>query len=362
MAYTDIDKPSDYFETLLSTGDGGSQTFTGLDFQPDWVWSKRRQTHVHQLYDSVRTAGSGKALQSDSTAAEGGDGGTYGYLSSFTSDGFASTAGSSNNNYFNADGGTYVFWNWKAGTSLNNSAGSNNGSIASTGSFSTAAGFSIVKWAGSNAAGTIYTGLSGKIDFVILKNLSTTRNWIVKPKSFAANDVLYFQATNATVNAPGDGWINILSATNGTIGLVAGGSNTNPLKNVNENNANYIAYCFQEKTGFSKFGSYKGNGNADGTFVYTGFKPAFVIIKDTAARDWIMLDNKRNPFNVADNRLFPNSTDAQNTGVDALDFTAQGFKIRSTNSTVNVSGNTYIYIAFAEQPFVTSTGIPATAR
>ena len=251
MAYTDIDKPSLYFNAKAYTGDGTtSNTITGIGFQSDMVWFKSRSTtDSHFLTDSVR--GITKYIRPQGTNAEETE---TTAITSLTSDGYVlSTAGNVNDNNV-----TYVSWNWKAGTALNNSAGSNNGSIASTGSFSTAAGFSIVKWAGSNAAGTIYTGLSGKIDFVILKNLSTTRNWIVKPKSFAANDVLYLQETNATVNAPGDGWINALTATNGTISLVAGGSNTNPLKNVNENNANYIAYCFQEKQGYSKFGSYKG--------------------------------------------------------------------------------------------------------
>jgi len=357
MAYTDIDKPSDYFETKLYTGTQQARNITGLDFAPNWVWIKKRTgasgSSNHYLFDSIR--GASKTLFSNATNAE--DTNTNS-LTAFNSDGFSL----GNDTDVNVNNGTFVSWNWKAGTALNNSAGSNNGSIASTGSFSTAAGFSIVKWAGSNAAGTIYTGLSGKIDFVILKNLSTTRNWIVKPKSFAANDVLYFQATNATVNAPGDGWINILSATNGTIGLVAGGSNTNPLKNVNENNANYIAYCFQEKQGYSKFGSYKGNDNANGTFVYLGFSPAWIMIKRTdSVNDWIILDNKRNPINPSNERILANTNAAASTANTMVDFLSNGFKPRSTYGGIN-SANNFIYMAFAEQPFVTSTGVPATAR
>ena len=356
MAYTDIDKPSDYFNTVLYTGTGSSHAITGVSFAPNWVWLKSRSTvQNHLLFDTVR--GATKKIMSNTNDPEQTE---AEYLKSFGSDGF--TLGTRSEP--NQDGATFASWNWKAGTALNNSAGSNNGSIASTGSFSTAAGFSIVKWSGSNSAGTIYTGLSGKIDFVILKNLSTTRNWIVKPKSFAANDVLYLQTTGATVNAPGDGWINALTATNGTIGLVAGGSNTNPLKNVNENNANYIAYCFQEKKGYSKFSSYKGNGNADGTFIYTGFKPAFVLCKNTgnSGAQWLLVDNKRVGINPIEHYLQSNSSSAEGTGTDNFDFLSNGFKCRSTNSWSNQSGYNIIYMAFAENPFTTSTGVPATAR
>ena len=354
MAYTNIDKPSDYFDTLLSTGDGGSHTFTGLDFQPDWVWSKRRQTHVHQLYDSVRTAGSGKAIQSDATAAEGGDGGTYGYLSSFTSDGFASTTGSSNNNYFNADGATYVFWNWKAGTSFTNDAsGTSIGSIDSTGSVNTDAGFSIIKWTGNDANATVAHGLGAVPGMFIVKNLSNdSTGWYVYHQSLGNTKHILLDTAAALVDDIN--W-NDTSPTSTVINLGGQTGSNGPSNSM-------LAYCFAEKQGYSKFGSYTGNGNANGTFVYTGFKPAWIMIRDTAARSWIILDNKRNTFNVVNNRLFPDSSDAQNTSVDAADFTAQGFKIRSTNSSVGISGNTYIYMAFAEQPLVTSTGVPTTAR
>ena len=360
MAYTTIDDPSVYFQTTLYTGNGTDDTAIthggNSDIQANWIWIKNITAggEGHHWYDSVR--GVTKRIRSDTNAAETtvNDG-----LKSFDSDGFTvdDRAGVNQNTKL------IISWNWKAGTALNNSAGSNNGSIASTGSFSTAAGFSIVKWSGSNSAGTIYTGLSGKIDFVILKNLSTTRNWIVKPKSFAANDVLYLQTTGATVNAPGDGWINALTATNGTIGLVAGGSNTNPLKNVNENNANYIAYCFQEKKGYSKFDSFIGTGNVQGTFCFTGFKVGFLMIKDTqnASGEWLMWDNKRSPHNEMKNGVAANDSLVQDTTKE-MDFTAQGFKIRTTDTNYNSSGHKMIYMAFAESPFVTSTGIPATAR
>ena len=355
MAYTTINKSSDYFNTKLYTGNGGTQSITGVGFQPDWVWNKNRSSATsHQLFDAVR--GATKRIYSDSTAAE--DTNTNS-LTSFNSDGFSVGSGSS----ANGNGNNIVSWNWKAGTSLNNSAGSNNGSIASTGSFSTTSGFSIVKWSGSNSAGTVYTGLSGKIDFVILKNLSTTRNWIVKPKSFSANNVLYLQETNSTVSSPGDGWIGALTATNGTISLVAGGSGSNPLKNVNENGSDYIAYCFQEKTGYSKFGSYAGNGSTNGAFVYLGFKPAFVIFKKTSesGNNWRLFDNKRLGYNSSNSQLYPNLNNVEDTGTN-LDILSNGFKVLTTSGDMNNNGETYIYMAFAEAPLVGTNNVPCTAR
>ena len=350
MAYTTIKKPSDYFETLLSTGDGGSQTFTGLDFQPDFVWSKRRQTHVHQLYDSVRGAGSGKALQSDSSAAEGGDGGTYGYLSSFTSDGFASTAGSSNNNYFNASGGTYAFWNWKA-----NGAGSANtdGSISSTVSANTTSGFSIVSYTGTGANATVGHGLNSAPKMVIVKDRDNgTYAWHVYHVGLGATKTIYLDLTN-TPSTSSIYWNN----TAPTSSVFSVGTSVT----TNNSGDNFIAYCFAEKQGYSKFGSYVGNGNADGTFVYTGFKPAFLMWKRSdVANDWYVVDNKRNIYNAVDKFLYPNLSNAEDTLSPGLDMLSNGYKIRDSRNFLNASGGTYIYMAFAEQPLVGDN--PATAR
>jgi len=335
MAYTTIDDPSAYFQTTLYSGTGSSQAVTNTgnsDLQPDWVWLKVRSngTYGHVVFDSVR--GVNKALFPNANNVEE-DQSSDVSLSSFNSDGF--TVGGYFNNV-NQSGQTFVSWQWKKTAD---------------------AGFDIVTATGNATAKTIAHSLSAVPHVMIAKEKSGSVNdWTVyhhKNTAAPETDSLILNETNVTADQ-NTHWND--TAPTSSVFTVGTGSV------VNRNSSTYVYYLFSEKQGYSKFGSYKGNGNADGTFVYTGFKPAFVIIKDTAARDWIMLDNKRNPFNVADNRLFPNSTDAQNTGVDALDFTAQGFKIRSTNSTVNVSGNTYIYIAFAEQPFVTSTGIPATAR
>jgi len=355
MAYTTIDKPSDYFDTLLSTGDGGSQTFTGLDFQPDWVWSKRRQTHVHQLYDSVRTAGSGKALQSDGNAAEGGDGGTYGYLSSFTSNGFASTAGSSNNNYFNADGGTYVFWNWKAGTSFTNDASSTGiGSIDSAGSVNTTSGFSIVSFTDGGSNATIAHGLGVVPKVIIIKNRAAAEGWYSYWQPLGNNKQVTLNTTSASSTT---GMWNNTTPTSTVFSL---DTNTGGLSS-----GNYIAYCFAEKKGYSKFSSYIGNGNVSGTYVHLGFKPAFVLIKKTTGTNgwWGIQDNKREPENIVDKILYANVSDAEYSGANySQDFLSNGFKIRTAHAGMNESAAPYIYMAFAENPFTTSTGVPATAR
>ena len=333
MAYTTIDDPSEYFNTLLYTGNETARalTFSGnSDLDVDWIWLKSRSaTGNHHVYDTVR--GTQKHLRPNLNSLEGSNSGTDG-VTAFGSNGF--TVGG--NTGSNEDGTTYVGWGWKETAD---------------------AGFDIVTATGNATAKTISHSLSAIPHVMIAKEKSGSVNdWTVyhhKNTAAPETDSLILNETNATADQ-NTHWND--TAPTSSVFTVGTGSV------VNRNSSTYVYYLFSEKQGYSKFGSYKGNGNADGTFVYTGFKPAFVIIKDTAARDWIMLDNKRNPFNVADNRLFPNSTDAQNTGVDALDFTAQGFKIRSNNSTVNVSGNIYAYMAFAENPFTTSTGIPATAR
>ena len=351
MAYTDIDNPEEYFNTKLYTGNGtaigsGGLAVTGVGFQPDWVWLKNRTTgdRSHQVYDVIR--GVTKGLKTNSADEENT---SSERLTAFGSDGF--TVG--NNADVNTSGNAHISFNWKAGTAFTNDASSTSiGDIDSSGSVNTDAGFSIIKATSDGAANKdIAHGLGAVPDLIISKNLERGYNWDVYFKTLGYNAALQLNSTAAVRTG-------------------AWGSNTFTTTTFetyedysSKSGEAYIYYCFAEKKGYSKFKSYAGNGNVDGPFIPTGFKPAMVIIKDTtAARDWIIVDNKRNTFNVVNNRLFPNSTDAQNTSVDALDFTAQGFKIRSNNSTVNVSGNIYAYMAFAENPFTTSTGIPATAR
>jgi len=352
MAYTDIDKPSDYFETVIYSGNGSTQSISSLDFQPDWTWIKARSggTQSNNLYDSVR--GATKYLRSDGTGAEGTQANG---LTSFDSDGFSMGADNGNN----GSGYTYASWNWKAGTSFTNDASSTGvGSIDSAGSANTDAGFSIVSWTGDgNTSGTIKHGLSTKPSMIISKNRDSAENWFCYHKSLGATKYIRLNIVNAAGSAT-----SIWNDTEPTTSVFTVGNDTA----VNSNNVKYIAYCFAEKQGYSKFGSYIGNGNADSTFIYTGFSPAWVMIKRTTASsyNWMIFDNKRNTFNVINNRLLANTSGAEITGSSThiLDFVSNGFKIRSSNSAIGGGADPYIYMAFAEAPFVSSTGVPATAR
>jgi hypothetical protein len=308
------------------------------------------------LFDSVRGAGADKELSSNSTTAEGGNqSSNYGYLSSFDSDGFTATIGLIGANYFNQSGETYVNWNWLA----DNTSGSSNtdGSITSTVSANTTSGFSIVKFVGNSTAGaTVGHGLGAEPKLIFVKALDQTYNWCVYCKSANSgngqNGGFYLNLTDAFIIDTG--FWNNTSANSSTFTLGSGFA-------VNNNNTNFIAYCFAEVKGFSKFGSYTGNGNADGTFVYTGFKPAFIMIKNTAtATDWEMIDNKRLGYNDLNYRLFPNTNGAENTTDRIADILSNGFKIRNTSTAFNGSGNNIIYMAFAEEPLVGDN--PATAR
>jgi len=352
-----INKPNEYFNTITWSGDSSSpKTFT-VGFQPDLIWGKLRNTaYNHQLYDSVRGFGNNKDLQSSATTAEGG--GTadlYGYISGTTSTGFTATKGSDATadgyGYWNESGRTYVAWNWLG---ANGTASNTDGSITSTVSANTTSGFSIVKYTGTGSNATVGHGLGSAPKFIILKTIDAARDWNVYHGGISnmASGYIILNATDAFSTAFSTIWNN----TDPTSSVFSvGTANTS-----NNLNSNYIAYCFAEKKGFSKFGSYTGNGNADGTFVYTGFKPAFVIQKRTDALDiWRMFDNKREGYNVDNNAVAPNSSGAEGTG-DFIDLLSNGFKFRSTDDDVNGSGGSYIYIAFAEEPLVGDN--PATAR
>ena len=343
MAYTTIKKSSDYFNTKLYTGTGATQSITGVGFQPDWTWIKQRNgTADHRIVDAVR--GVTKDIYSNLTLAEGTN--TNG-LTAFGSDGF--TIGSDGG--YNGNTNTYASWNWKA-----NGAGSSNtdGSITSTVSANTTSGFSIVKWTGdSSASATVGHGLGVTPAVIITKELNGTDYWHVYHKDLTTNHNLFLNVTNAS-SAPSDGTLaNVGSSTFGFQG------STNVVA-VNESGIDNIGYCFVEKTGYSKFGSYVGNGNADGTFVYTGFKPAFIIVKPiSGVEHWTMFDNKRLGYNPDNNQLYPNLTSPDATA-DELDILSNGFKIRSTTGRLNTNGVSHIYMAFAEEPLVGDN--PATAR
>ena len=342
MAYTTF-QPKDYFNTKLYTGDGNAtNAITGVGFQPDWVWIKNRGTTArHVLFDAVR--GSQKALFSHLTDAEQSTN-QYGTLNSFDSDGFTVADGSSSGERTNNSSENYVSWNWKAGGS-----GSSNtdGVISATVSADASRGFSIIKYTGSGSASTVGHGLGAAPDITIRKKINATGDWFVHTTLIDGSfDFLKLNTTDAKSNSSLTGF------TSTTVG-------------VDNDTSQEIIYAFKSIKGFSKFGRFTGTGSSNGPFIYTGFKPAFIITRRTsgATGDWQLYDNKRTPFNVADTILFPNgnTADSQADGY-AMDILSNGFKIRTDNSNKNNSGSKYIFMAFAEMPFVGSNDTPATAR
>jgi hypothetical protein len=349
MAYSSIVKPTDYFNTKLYTGNGSTQALTGVGFQPDWVWIKNRtEDYEHTIFDSVR--GVQKFIRSSTTGAEATNSNS---LTAFGTDGFSIGTESAVND--NSD--SFVSWNWLASGST---ASNSNGSITSTVSANTTAGFSIVSYTGTATSGvTIGHGLGVKPNFIILKNREPdTASWPVYHSSLGATKFLSLNLTNAS-STSSTRWNNTEPTTSvftlGSSGDVVGDSS----------GETFIAYCFAEKKGYSKFGSYTGNGNADGTFVYTGFKPAWVLHKRTdSTSEWFMFDNKRLGYNPDNYRIMANlsDTEADPGGYDLL---SNGFKLRFTSGNANGSGNSYIFMAFAENPFVANdsgTAVPVVAR
>ena len=314
MAYTDIDDPSAFFNSVLWTGNGsGGRNITGVGFRPDLVWIKRRSAvENHVLNDAVR--GVPKNLYSSSAQAED----TGSLMSAIISDGFTVQTDAS----VNVDGSTYVAWNWKAETSFSNDASSTSvGTIDSVGSVNTDAGFSIQTWTGTGSGGTIAHGLGAVPSFMIVKNRSDGgRNW---PVYFGdRTKYMYLSSTDAQANAGTIIWNN----TTPTSTVFSVGNDNG----VNESSKNYVGYVFAEKKGFSKTGSYIGNGSVDGSFVYTGFKPAFILQKNTAraGSGWGMFDSTRTPTNVSKAMLIANSTAVEDTGnaprVDFLSMVSSG--------------------------------------
>ena len=353
MAYTTIDDPSAYFQTTLYAGDGNGsgQAIThggNSDLQPDWLWIKSRSsTEQHFAFDSVR--GQSKYIFPNATNAEGTAG--TGILNSFNSDGF--TLG--NNDGVNADSETFVAWNWKAGTT--SGITTTNSTITPAGySFNQTAGFSIIKYPGNgtNDAKCPH-GLGVAPQMIFIKDLDNAADWECYNEFNGNGKVFHLNKTNGA-DATSARWRNTSpDAVNWTMGSTTA---------VNGSGRNYVAYCFAGKQGYSKFGSYTGNGNADGTFIYTGFLPSFVMVKQTNAsgEGWHILDNKRSGVNGDMERLLANSSNAESNYAGNLDLLSNGFKTRINDAGVNGSGASYIFMAFAENPFVTSTGVPATAR
>ena len=343
-----IDKPSDFFNTKLYTGNGSTQSITGVGFQPDWTWVKKRNGAVsHQLIDVIRTPY--KRLQSNENSAEAVDGSPYNYFKTFDNDGFTMGTGAE----INGNSDTFASWNWKAGTSFTNDASSTGiGTIDSSGSASNTAGFSIVSYSGASGGGSIKHGLSVKPDIVLIKCRSATANWLFTTDIIdGSKDYLFLNQTNAKNNLT-------TALPTSSVFTVSGDDDQG------ENGKTYIAYCFNSVQGYSKFGSYVGNNSSAGVFVYTGFKPAFIMIKRTdSTADWRIYDNKRAGYNNKNYYLEPNTSDAEGTTDSGSnwDMLSNGFKFYTSEAEINGSG-TYIYMAFAENPFTSSAGTPVTAR
>ena len=345
MAYSAIIKPTDYFNTKLYTGTDNSNAITGVGFQPDWVWLKNRSTGSNKLMDAVR--GSNSSLcTNNSNAAEGAA-----YFSSFDSNGFTVDTSSSD---INADGQNYVGWNWKA-----NGQGSSNtdGTINSTyTSASTASGFSIVKYQGTGSNATVGHGLGAVPKMIIIKCLQQTHWWFTYHVNIGNTKHVTLNTTNAESGASSAYWNN----TTPTSSVFSIGTDTG----VNQSGQDYIAYCFADVQGFSKIGYYLGNQLADGPFLYTGFKPAFILSKKKdGASDWYIFDSKREGYNIDNDTLLANQTNAEST-TDYLDIFSNGYKVRTTDGDLNTNNGEYVYLAFAENPFVANVdgGLPTTAR
>jgi len=357
MAYTNIDDPSAHFQVTLYTGDGNDNrqvTNDGnSDLKPDWVWYKdRTQGESHAAFDSTR--GATKRLQPNNSNDESTETAT---LKSFTTDGFTVGTSSSVNNGSNPD--QYVAWQWKAngGTTSSNS----DGDITSTVQANTTAGFSIMTYSGTTGdVHTIGHGLGVTPQVWIVKQRSGNgefKDWFFWHHQMAASNIVDNRVMFLNSAGNPDTYTGINALTTSTIRVKS--------STTAQNGDTFVAYAFAEKQGYSKFGKYVGNGNANGAFVYTGFKPAWIMLKITSGTTagWYIWDTKRETFNPNNQYLNAVEADAeQSASTFDIDFLSNGFKLRNSNAGLNGSANSYIYMAFAENPFTTSTGIPTTAR
>ena len=348
MAYTTINKSTAHFNTKIYSGTGNDNlALTGVGFQPDLTWIKERSsTSSHALWDAVR--GATKKVESDNNQVEGTD--ATG-LKSFDSDGF--TVGTSAQ--VNQSGVNNVAWNWKAGGAASNNT---DGSVTSSVSVNTTAGFSISKYTGTGSNLTFGHGLGAIPDWFMIKNLTVDQAWRVYHQKVTASDPYSKRLVLSENGADSSSALGLSQDPSSSLIYI-----DNSTGCTNANNENFICYAWVEKTGFSKFGSYTGNGSTDGTFVYTGFKPAWVMTKvQNAADNWSIWDNKREPTNVNNNILRADTSAAETPNAAyAIDFLSNGFKFRGNDTKINGNGSPYIYMAFG-QSLVGSNNVPATAR
>jgi hypothetical protein len=341
-----IIKGNQYFDATTYTGNGGTQSIVNAGgFSPDFAWIKMRSgTDFHILQDSVR--GVGKNLNTNNTNAETGNSGDL--ITSFNSNGFTvnNTYLGGANTSTNGNGSTYVGWQWRASDSA--PVTNNAGTITSSVSANTTAGFSVVTYTGTGANATVGHGLGAVPKMIIVKNRNNARLWPVYHASIGATNRLVLNDSIASAADSGT-WNN--TEPTSTVFTIGTSSATN-----NSGSDTYVAYCWSEVPGFSKFGSYVGNGSADGPFIYTGFEPRYFLLKNTSRANtrWIVMDTARDPSNEAYKVLAPNTSGAEDTSTSywLLDFLSNGVKLRyGADTEFNNSGDTYIYMAFAEMPF-----------
>ena len=341
-AYTTIDDPTQYFEVITYSGDGNSTQNITANFQADLSWIKHRSTTAaHTIQDSVRGFNAANKLSSNENDEENDSGGAtwenYGHVSAVSSSNFTVSLGANTPYQTNASGVNYIAWHWKE---------------------SATAGFDIVSYTGNGSARTISHSLSAVPKMVIVKTRSAAKEWFIYHQALGNTKEIYLESTDAAYDGT-SAW----NSTTPTSSVFSVGSHTK----TNGDGDTIIAYCFEEKQGFSKFGSYTGNANADGPFIYTGFSPSFVMAKMTSGTgNWNTFDNKRTDSsggNVIDKRIKNNSNAAEIDGTaNQVNFLSNGFKWKGTDDDTNVSGGTFIYMAFAEAPFVNSNGVPCNAR
>ena len=344
MAFATINKPITYFNTVLYTGNGTTNAITGVNFKPDLVWIKDRTVGFdHVLQDSVR--GATKVINSNQNYVEFTNTTS---VTSFNVDGFTTGGYVATNNSTTP----FVSWNWLgSNTTTNNTSGT----ISSTVCANTTSGFSVVSYTGTGAVATVGHGIGIAPKMIIVKRLSgSTEAWPVDCRQVSG--IMYL---NETGTKGSYGNTEPFPTTAPTSSVFSLGS----APNANASGSPMIAYCFSEIKGYSAFGSYAGTGSANGPLIYTGFKPAFIIVKETNnANSWRILDDTRNTYNVVTNVLYANLSNAEGTTAHNTDFVSNGFKIRDTDTSMNRSGGLYIYMAFAENPFVGTNNVPTTAR
>ena len=331
-----------HFDTILYTGNGTSQSITGLGFEPDLVWIKNRTTngYEHFLWDSVRGAGGNKSINSDSTNAEGDENtAAYGYLSSFDAEGFTLTAGTTSSVTINKSSDSYVAWCWNAGSST---VSNTDGTITSSVRANTTAGFSIVNWTAEASAGTVGHGLGKIPNLILMKTLDSSVFWFVYMSDIGTGKYLKLDTGGGTNT---DGTVFGTAPTSSVFSPGSGFISGN-------NYGDTIAYCWSEIPGFSKFGKYSGTNAATGNFIYTGFKPAYVLIKSSTdtGGNWVVLDNKRS-LNPLNKYLYPDHTTSEVSTYSMANFHSNGFDILRTGGNVNQAVDDFVFFAFAESPF-----------